>query len=75
MNYNPQLCRRCGKVRIVKAKYHIVLQALSSLQAYRGNLKIYVKIILSERDKPRISERLHCDDDIDKENMKIYNLS
>ena len=36
---------------------------------------IYEKIILSERDKPRIQERLFCEDDIVKENTKIYNLT
>ena len=56
-------------------KYHIVLQALSSLQVYRENLKIYVKIILSERDKSRIPERLRCHDGIVKETVKAYNLT
>ena len=31
---------------------------------------INVKIVLSEQNKPRISERLHCDDDIVKESLK-----
>jgi hypothetical protein len=56
------MCRKCGKVKLVVMKYHIVLKALSSLQVHRRNLKIYVKIVLLERNKPRIQERLNCDD-------------
>jgi len=44
---------KCGKVIFCWVKYHIVLQALSSLQAYRIHLRIYVKINLSERCKVR----------------------
>lgn len=40
-----------GLVRIVVMKNPISLQAISSRQAYRGNLKTYVQIELSERGK------------------------
>ena len=70
-----QMCHWCGKVKLPTMKYHIVLQALSSQQAHRRNLKVYVKIVLSERVKPRIPERLRCHDGIVKESMKIYNLT
>ena len=32
-------------------KFHMLLQAISSMQAQRGNLRIYVKIELLERGK------------------------
>ena len=37
-----EMCGKCGRVKIVVVKYHIVLQALSSLRIHRGNLKVYV---------------------------------
>ena len=38
-----QPCRKCGLVRLAGMKIHIVLQALSSTQAYISDLRIYVK--------------------------------
>lgn len=35
------MCRKCGLVNFSALKNHIVLQALSSLQAYTDNLRIY----------------------------------
>ena len=71
------VCSKCGKVSFVVMKYHIVLQALSSLQIQRGDLKIYAQIILSEHDKSRIQERLYCEDCIVKERYEktYYNLT
>ena len=37
-----QLCRKCGLVKSSSMKVHIELKALSSLQAYREDLRIYV---------------------------------
>ena len=54
-------------------KIHIVLQVLSSLQAYTDNLRIYVKIVIMEQGKLGIL-RFYCLRSIDKENLK-YNLS
>ena len=39
---------KCGLVRLVVMKIHIVLQALSSLQAHTGDLRIYVIVILEQ---------------------------
>lgn len=41
----------CGRVRIVFMKYHVVLQAHPSQQAYSKNLKVYAQIRLSEQGK------------------------
>ena len=35
-----QKCRNCGKVKISPMKYHIMLKALSRLQAQRDDLKV-----------------------------------
>ena len=48
-----------------------MLKALSSMQVYREDLKVYVKIILLERVKPRIQERLPRDDGSVKEKVTI----
>jgi len=42
-----------GKVKLAVMKFPIALQAQSSTQAQSKNLKIYAKIGLSERGKPR----------------------
>ena len=39
-NLNKDRCCKCGKVRFAFMKFHIVLKALSSLQAYRKYLKV-----------------------------------
>ena len=61
----------CGSVIISSVKNHIVLKALSSMQVYREDLKVYAKIILSERVKPRIQERLPRGDCSVKEKVTI----
>lgn len=43
-----------GKVRIQYMKFHIVLQALSSIQVQRKHLRIYVKIEELEQGKLEI---------------------
>lgn len=37
-----QLCRECGLVKLSFMKSHIMLKALSSSQAHRENLKVYM---------------------------------
>lgn len=55
-------------------KVHIMLQALSSLQAYTSDLRIYVKIAIMEQGKLRIW-RFYCLRSIDKENRCITYLN
>jgi hypothetical protein len=43
-----------GKVRMQYMKFHIVLQALSNIQAQRKHLRIYVKIEELEQGKLEI---------------------
>jgi len=40
-----------GKVKLECMKFLIVLQALSSIQDYRKNLRIYEKLVIMERGK------------------------
>ena len=42
---------KCGLVRLVVMKIHMVLQALSSLQAHTGDLRIYAQIVILEQGK------------------------
>jgi len=46
-----QMCSKCGRVKFDSMKVHIVLQALSSLQAYTDDLMIYVMIAITEQGK------------------------
>ena len=39
----------CGGVSFPEMKHHNVLQVHSSIQSHRNNLKVYVKIKVSER--------------------------
>ena len=39
---------KCGLVRLVVMNIHIVLQALSLLQAHTGDLRIFVIVILEQ---------------------------
>ena len=54
MRRRTRKCGNCGRVKIFDMKYHIVLQALSRLQDYRRNLRVYEKIEILERGKVRI---------------------
>ena len=45
------MCSKCGLVKIDAMNPHIVLKALSSLQAHTDDLKIYVKILIMEQGK------------------------
>lgn len=52
-------------------KLHIVLQALSSLQAHTDDLRIYnIKIVILEQGKPGI-RRLYRQRSSDEENYKV----
>jgi hypothetical protein len=55
-------------------KIHMVLQAPSSLQAQTNDLRIYVKIVITEQGKLGIW-RIYCLRSSDKENVLTYNLS
>lgn len=41
MNMAPK-CSKCGLVKLYYMKLHIVLQALSSLQAHTNDLRVHV---------------------------------
>ncbi|MEG2353418.1 MAG: hypothetical protein RSB70_02110 [Clostridium sp.] len=45
---------KCGWVKLVSMKVHIVLKALSSLQAQTDDLRIIIMITAMEQGKPRI---------------------
>jgi hypothetical protein len=45
-----------GKVKLYVMKFPIVLKALSSIQAYRNDLRAYVQIGVSERSKVDTSQ-------------------
>ena len=71
-----QLCFRCGKVKNISYEIpYSVKGNIKSNGSQREPKSIYEKIILLERDKPRIHERLLCDDGIVKGNTKAYNLT
>lgn len=53
---------------IIYEKPYNVEGIIKSTGSKRKPKSIYVQIILLERVKPRIQERLHCDDGIVKEN-------
>ena len=48
------MCSGCGLVKLYSMKIHIVLKALSSLQAHTDDLRIYVQIAITEQGKLRI---------------------
>ena len=65
------MCRECGLVRstFYEKPYNVTgIIKLTGLQ--KEPKSINEKIILLERDKPRIQERLLCEDGIVKENTK-----
>ncbi len=68
--YNTKLCSKCGLVKFEVMKLHIVLQALSSLQAHTDDLRIYKKIVILEQGKPGI-RRLYRQRSSDEENYKV----
>lgn len=55
-------------------KIHIMLQALSSLQAYTDDLRIYEKIVIMEQGKLGI-QRFYYLRSSDKENVSITYLN
>lgn len=55
---------------ITHEKPYNVKGIIKSTGSKRKPKSINAKIILSERDKPRIQERLRCEDGIVKENTK-----
>ena len=58
-------------------KNHILLKAISSLQAHTDDLRIYVKIIITEQGKLR-RWRFYCQRNLDKESpygITYLNLS
>lgn len=55
---------------IIYEKPYNVKGIIKLTGSQRKPKSIYVKIILLERDKPRIQERLLCEDGIVKENAK-----
>lgn len=62
-----------SKSHLYERPYNV--KGINKSTGLQRDLKVYAKIILSERDKSRISERLLCQDDIVKENTKVYNLT
>ena len=68
-----QWCRKCGEVKITSYEKPYNVKGIIKLTGLQRKPKsIYEQIILLERDKPRIPERLHCDDGIVKENTGKY---
>lgn len=64
----PQLWGECGLVKLHFMKIHIMLQALSSSQAYTDNLRIYEQIKIMEQSKLKMW-RFHYRGNSDKEKI------
>ena len=74
MNIPPKLWGKCGWVRFYIMKIHIMLKALSNLQAYTDDLRIYEKRVIMEQGKLGIL-RVYSLWNSDKENANITYLN
>lgn len=63
-------CSKCGLVNFAVMKIHLMLQALTNLQAHTNDLRIYVKIVITEQGKLR-TWRFYYPRSVDKKKSNL----